>query len=102
MIGHCSGLWQLAHWLEENALEPNYHKHKCHYCGFVWQHHDANDASHNAVPGAHECPSCHRCNWGLGIYGGSEEPRITNGISPPAALCMPCPIHPDQDHRSGD
>lgn len=59
-----------------------FHKHKCHYCGFVWQHADACDVSHNAVPGSHECPSCNRCNWELGIYDGDEEP------SQPAVTAM--------------
>lgn len=77
-----------------------YHKHKCKFCGFVWEHHDANDAHHNAAPGAHECPGCHRCNWGLGIYSGGEDPRVRNGIDPDPDVAGA--IHPDQlssDHR---
>lgn len=56
-----------------------FHKHKCHFCGLVWQHSNTCDKSHNAVPGSHECPGCHRCNWELGIYEGPEEPRVING-----------------------
>lgn len=75
-----------------------YHKHKCHWCGFVWQHHDVNDTQHGSA-GAHECPGCHRCNWSLGIYTGAEEPRVTNGATPhPAATAARHVIHPDQNH----
>jgi hypothetical protein len=58
-----------------------YHRHKCHFCGFVWEHHDVNDQRHGAG-GAHECPGCHRCNWSLGIYEGDELPRVRNGVVP--------------------
>lgn len=69
------------------------HKHKCKFCGFVWQHADVNDVSHGDG-GAHECPGCHRCNWGLGIYTGPEEPRVTNGK--PVVHGQAVAIHPDQ------
>lgn len=76
----------------------NFHKHKCAFCGFVWQHHDCNDVRHGDY-GAHECPGCHRCNWGLGIYDGPEEPRVTNGKVPAAGVNAPAPsIHNDQNH----
>jgi hypothetical protein len=81
-----------------------YHKHKCQFCGFVWEHHDCNDARH-AAGGAHECPGCHRCNWSLGIYVGSEEPRVRNGEAPVGAAAVgmaASPIHPDQSHTFGD
>ncbi len=75
----------------------DFHKHKCTYCGLVYEHHDMNDASHNAVPGAHECPSCHRCGWGQGIYTGDEQPRVRNGSVPPSPhVSQSFPIHPDQ------
>jgi hypothetical protein len=70
-----------------------FHKHKCHFCAFVWEHHNCNDVGHGDY-GAHECPSCHRCNWGLGIYTGLEEPRIRNG----KVVMGSMPIHPDQAH----
>lgn len=53
------------------------HKHKCQSCGFVWEHEDACDDHHNAVPGSHECLHCGSCNWALGIYDGPEEPGST-------------------------
>lgn len=71
------------------------HKHKCKFCGFVWVHHDCNDVGHNTSPGAHECPGCHRCNWGLGIYEGAEEPRVRNGKVPAPGEPVGV-IHPDQ------
>jgi len=64
---------------QSEGAAPGYHRHKCSYCGFVYEHHDCNDAGHNAVPGAHECPACHRCGWGMGIYEGDESPRVRNG-----------------------
>lgn len=73
------------------------HKHKCFFCAFVWEHHDINDVRHGSG-GAHECPSCHRCNWSLGIYVGPELPRIKNGVDPPEGVAMAGPIHPDQNH----
>jgi hypothetical protein len=76
----------------------NYHKHRCHWCAFVWEHHDANDAHHNASPLSHACPACHRCNWGLGIYEGAEPAKARNGKDPgPAVLGS---IHPDQAVRT--
>lgn len=53
-----------------------WHRHKCHFCAYVWEHADACDKHHNAVIGSHECPGCHKCGWGMGIYSGVEEPRI--------------------------
>lgn len=50
------------------------HKHKCHFCGWVWEHPDECDTHHNAVPGSHECGRCLRCNWQMGIYEGDEPP----------------------------
>lgn len=73
----------------------NHHKHKCRFCGFVYYHHDCNDVSHNAVEGSHECPSCHRCGWGHGIYTGDEEPRVRNGADP-GPMVIGITIHPDQ------
>jgi hypothetical protein len=81
-------------------METGYHKHKCQFCGFVWQHHDCNDARHGSG-GAHECPSCHRCNWSLGIYVGAEEPRVTNGLTPAPGMAS-APIAPEQAHTFGD
>lgn len=78
-----------------------FHKHKCRWCGFVWQHHDCNDTRHGDG-GAHECPGCHRCNWSLGIYEGVEEPRVTNGTEPGVGTVAYPTIHPDQNHRWGD
>lgn len=73
----------------------NYHKHKCAFCGVgVWEHHDVNDTGHNSSPGAHECPVCHRCNWGLGIYNGPDVPKVRNGLDPGPAVVGS--IHPDQ------
>lgn len=60
-------------------MADGFHKHKCVFCGFVWEHADENDIKHGSK-GAHECPGCHRCNWSLGIYEGPEEPRIKYGI----------------------
>ncbi len=71
------------------ASEANYHRHKCAFCGFVWEHHDINDKSHNAVPGLHECPSCYRCNRQLGIYDGPETPRIRNGAGTTEQIPLP-------------
>jgi len=76
-----------------------FHKHKCKFCGLVWEHHNVNDVRHGDE-GAHECPGCHRCNWGLGIYQGDEAPRARNGRTP-APTAVPgdrVTIHPDQDH----
>lgn len=70
--------------LREAAGDPRetgYHRHKCHFCGFVYEHHDCNDVSHGDY-GAHECPGCHRCGWGMGIYTGDEPPRVRNGRVP--------------------
>lgn len=95
-------------------MQEHFHKHKCKFCGFVWQHHDINDESHNFITipgpqhklednfGAHECPSCHRCNWGLGIYTGAEEPRVQNGLVLLIAPQQKTTIHPDQNHTFGD
>ena len=58
---------------EEKTSE--YHRHKCKFCGFVWEHHNSNDVKHGDK-GAHECPGCDRCNWSLGIYDGDEKPQI--------------------------
>lgn len=106
---------------------PGFHRHKCKFCGFVWEHHDINDARHGDG-GAHECPSCHRCNWSLGIYVGAERPRAENGVTPAAEgpnITSPLQrpdvdeyadpadinrgpgrgqtvIHPDQAHTFGD
>ena len=71
----------------------DFHRHKCNFCGFVWEHHNINDVRHGDY-GAHECPSCHRCNWGLGIYQGDEVPRVRNGITPTSPV--KAIIHPDQ------
>lgn len=70
------------------------HKHKCKFCGLVWAHHDCNDTGHGDY-GAHECPGCHRCNWGQGIYTGDEEPRVRNGREPAAGEPVGA-MHPDQ------
>jgi hypothetical protein len=72
-----------------------YHKHKCKFCAYVWQHHNINDVSHNDL-GAHECPSCHRCNWGLGIYTGPLSPMVCNGTRP-ESITLDVNIHPDQN-----
>src|SRR4051812_6129659 len=84
------------------AASPGYHKHRCRFCSFVWEHHDTNDRGHNVSPGSHECPACHRCNWGLGIYDGDEEPRVRNGADPGpgVAALRPDEIHPDQRLRT--
>jgi hypothetical protein len=78
-----------------NHTSPrNYHKHRCNFCAFVWEHHDVNDVRHGEA-GAHECPACHRCNWSLGIYAGDEPPRVRNGTEP----VTPTPVvemHRDQ------
>lgn len=58
-----------------------YHRHRCVFCAYVWEHADVNDLHHGSS-GAHECPACHRCNWSLGIYEGPESPKIRNGLSP--------------------
>jgi hypothetical protein len=52
------------------------------------------DKHHNASIGSHECPGCHRCNWGLGIYDGDETPRVRNGADPGATVKSA--IHQDQ------
>lgn len=75
----------------------SYHKHKCHFCGYVWDHHDVNDVRHGDS-GAHECPDCGRCNWSLGVYDGPEESRSRNGIDPGPAVTAVAP-HPDQRER---
>lgn len=81
---------------------PGFHKHKCKFCAFVWEHHDCNDARHGDG-GAHECPACHRCNWSLGIYTGDDEPKVRNGGAPALGAGLPgLTIHPDQDHRWSD
>jgi hypothetical protein len=72
-----------------------YHKHKCKFCSFVWEHHDCNDVRHGDY-GAHECPGCHRCNWSLGIYDGPEEPKVRNGKEPEGGKTNVALIHPDQ------
>lgn len=83
----------------------SFHKHKCKFCSFVWEHHDINDRGHG-TDGSHECPCCHRCNWGMGIYVGSEEPRVRNGVNPPSGVALADVgepgIHPDQNHTFGD
>lgn len=71
------------------------HKHKCAFCGFVWEHHDCNDVRHGDY-GAHECPGCHRCNWSLGIYTGDEPARVRNGKEPVMPGVSFGPMHPDQ------
>jgi hypothetical protein len=78
-----------------------YHKHRCKFCAYVWEHSDANDLRHGDG-GAHECPACHRCNWSLGIYTGAEEPRVRNGIDPGGAAVFGLTLHPDQNHTYGD
>lgn len=78
----------------------DFHKHKCLFCAFVWQHHNVNDVSHGGY-GAHECPCCHRCNWGLGIYDGPDEPKVMNGKTPIEPM-QSFAIHRDQDKRHGD
>jgi hypothetical protein len=75
------------------ASEPGYHRHRCAFCAYVWEHHDANDSRHGDY-GAHECPACHRCNWSLGIYDGPLPPAIRNGRMPLSGETPP--IHPDQ------
>lgn len=81
------------------TTEPGFHKHKCKFCGFVWEHHDCNDVRHGNY-GAHECPGCHRCNWSLGIYEGAEEPRVRNGLVSVGGAGLL--ISPEQNHRFGD
>lgn len=49
------------------------HKHKCHFCGWVWEHADSCDIKHGDE-GFHECARCGRCNWEMGIYTGDEPP----------------------------
>lgn len=58
-----------------------WHRHQCHFCNFIWEHHDSNDLKHGDQ-GAHECPSCHRCNWSLGIYDGPMCHQIRSPIMP--------------------
>lgn len=65
--------------------EHGYHRHKCYFCGFVWEHRDEND-KHHGNSGAHECPGCSRCNWSLGIYEGGESPKIRHGVVPDAPI----------------
>jgi CheY-like chemotaxis protein len=75
-----------------------YHKHRCHFCAFVWDHHDCNDVKHGDG-GAHECPHCGRCNWSLGVYSGPEPAVMRNGEDPgqPApGSYSPVLMHPDQ------
>lgn len=67
------------------ASPDGYHRHKCHFCGYVWEHSNDNDVRHGDT-GAHECPSCHRCNWSLGIYDGPEAPRVRQGVMPSPPL----------------
>ncbi len=79
-----------------HASPGGYHKHRCAFCAFVWEHHDRNDVRHG-VQGAHECPACHRCNWSLGIYSGGEEPKVRNGLPAPEGVAEAGgSIHPDQ------
>lgn len=78
---------------------PGYHRHKCKFCSFTWEHHDCNDIRHGDY-GAHECPGCHRCNWSLGIYEGDDPPLITNGQVPSEEQFRQYTIHPDQNHAS--
>lgn len=43
------------------------HKHKCEYCGCVWEHSGGEEL-------AHTCPRCHRVMPGLWFkYRGTEE-----------------------------
>jgi hypothetical protein len=63
------------------AQGEGYHKHKCAYCGFVWEHHNANDKRHGSE-GAHECAVCGRCNWGMGIYEGHLPPQARSPVMP--------------------
>lgn len=74
---------------------PGYHRHRCQFCSFVFEHHDCNDI-HHGDSGVHECPSCHRCLWSLGIYSGEEPPRVRNGLTPPitAAHLVNAPVPP--------
>lgn len=75
----------------------NYHRHKCHFCDYIWDHHDINDKKHGDG-GAHECPKCGRCNWSLGVYEGDLAPQSRNGNDPGGAVIST--IHPDQQKRS--
>lgn len=79
-----------------SSIPEHHHKHKCHFCGLVWFHHDINDVAHGSS-GAHECPGCHRCNWSLGIYTGTQDPVCQNGVEPPENAKAGA-IHPDQNH----
>lgn len=75
----------------------NYHRHKCHFCSYVWEHHNVNDVKHGDS-GSHECPNCKHCNWSLGIYKGDEAPESINGNDPgPAVVAI---IHPDQQKET--
>lgn len=67
-------LWRWYYQIKDKdmAIEGT-HKHKCKFCGWVWQHSDSCDVKHGDE-GYHECPSCGRCNWGMGIYEGDEKP----------------------------
>ena len=78
---------------EPYSSPTDFHRHKCKFCAFVWEHHDTNDVIHGDY-GAHECPACHRCNWSLGIYKGPDAPAIRNGkVLADYAHIL---IHPDQ------
>lgn len=67
---------------QDHYISPfGYHRHQCKFCNYVWEHHDMNDVEHGEE-GTHECPTCHRCNWSLGIYEGTLAPEIRNGKYP--------------------
>jgi len=81
-------------WIPELVPPPGYHRHKCRWCAYVWEHHNVNDVRHGDG-GAHSCPGCGKCNWSLGIYLGNELPRVRNGVEPVNAT-GPVQIHQDQ------
>lgn len=80
------------------ASPTGYHRHRCSWCAFVYEHADCNDTHHNAAPLSHSCPACHRCGWGMGIYEGEEPPRVRNGLEPrgTSAHMANAPVPPDR------
>jgi hypothetical protein len=65
-----------------------YHRHRCPYCLFVYEHTDASDVKHGSE---HECPKCRKCGWGQGIYEGPDEPEAGVVVSIPDMILVPCP-----------
>lgn len=71
--------WPLISWFTnwgkptttQLAEKEGTHRHKCAFCGWVWEHPDSFDLDHGSQ-GHHECRRCKRCNWGLGIYTGDD------------------------------